>query len=145
MAMFMLGNADLHMASHLNTLALRAYQACEVSRSHKGFVETQSQLRVFWTLASLDIDLAFRIGIPPIISDLSDKDLPTENTSDPVGYPEVRGMNCGADIVRMRAELARIQLDTYRQLLSRSLTESRTIGSGSGKLESKYPFSVPAS
>ncbi|UPK97099.1 hypothetical protein LCI18_008034 [Fusarium solani-melongenae] len=124
MAMFMLGNADLHMASHLNTLALRAYQTCEVSCSHNGSVETQSQLRVFWTLASLDIDLTFRIGIPPIISDLSDKDLPTENTSDPAGCPEARGMNCGANILRMRAELARIQLDTYRQLLSRAAKRS---------------------
>ncbi|KAI8686789.1 Zn(2)-C6 fungal-type domain-containing protein [Fusarium sp. Ph1] len=124
MAMFMLGSADLHMASHLNTLALRAYQTCEVSRSHKGFVETQSHLRVFWTLASLDIDLAFRIGIPPIISDLSDKDLPTENPSDPVGCPEVRGMNCGANIMRMRAELARIQIDTYRQMLSSAANRS---------------------
>jgi hypothetical protein len=124
MAMFMLGNADLHMASHLNTLALRAYQTCEVSRSHKGFVETQSHLRVFWTLASLDIDLAFRIGIPPIISDLSDKDLPAENPADPVWCPEVRGMNCGANIMRMRAELARIQLDIYRQMLSSAANRS---------------------
>lgn len=118
MALFMLGNADLHMVSQLNTLALRAYQTCEVSRSHKGFVKTQSQLRVFWTLACLDIDLAFRIGIPPIISDLSEKDLPTENPPDPVWCPEAQGLNCGVNIMRMRAELARIQQDTYRQLLS---------------------------
>ncbi|KAI8724269.1 Zn(2)-C6 fungal-type domain-containing protein [Fusarium sp. LHS14.1] len=118
-AIFMLGNADLHIASHLNTLAVRAYQMRELSRSHQGCVQdTEIQLRVFWTLASLDIDLAFRIGIPPMISDLSGKDFPAETPLDPAWYLEVPGMDHGVNIMRHRAELTRIQHDVYHQLPS---------------------------
>ncbi|RSL81745.1 hypothetical protein CEP51_005611 [Fusarium floridanum] len=124
MAMFMLGNADLHIASHLNTSALRAYQMYHQSHSHGDRIQRESQLRVFWSLVNIDIDLAFTIGIPPTISDVSSEDLPAENPSDPAWYLDVPGMDRGINVMRLRAELARIQSAVYHQFLSATARRS---------------------
>ncbi|RSL60732.1 hypothetical protein CEP54_006584 [Fusarium duplospermum] len=124
MAMFMQGNADLHIASHLNTIALRAYQTCHLYSSRQDCVQAESQRRAFWSLATIDIDLALRLGIPPMISDLSSEDLPAENPSDPAWHLDVPGMDRGLNMMRLRAELARVQSDVYHQLLSTTARRS---------------------
>ncbi|KAF5010256.1 hypothetical protein FDECE_3574 [Fusarium decemcellulare] len=118
MTMFMQGTADMHIASHINTFAVRACQTYEASHADQVYSERSEQrLRAFWALASLDIDLALRTGIPPGMSDGDiAKDLPSERPLDSVGNLEVPGSDDIVNVVRLRAELTKIQFRVYRQL-----------------------------
>ncbi|KAF4974894.1 hypothetical protein FZEAL_8260 [Fusarium zealandicum] len=117
MAMYMQGSADMRIASHLSSFAVRAYQMFDAVHSREDLGE--HYLRLFWTLASIDIDMSFRIGIPPALSmdDIS-KDLPGEHPSEHNETSSTPDMEHGIDVMRHRAVLSKIQFEVYQQLLS---------------------------
>ncbi|EXL39725.1 hypothetical protein FOCG_17696 [Fusarium oxysporum f. sp. radicis-lycopersici 26381] len=124
MAMFMQGTGDIHNASYLNTFAVRAVQMFDAANPLKSLASgvdgAENRMRVFWTLAALDVDMSFRLGIPPAMIMMVDlaNGLPSEISSDQIGRPIMPGVDHPMDIIKYRAQLTKIQFDVYWQLLS---------------------------
>ncbi|KAM5358641.1 hypothetical protein ACJA88_015318 [Fusarium oxysporum] len=117
MAMFMQGTGDIHNASYLNTFAVRAVQMFDAANPLKsltpGVHGAENRMRVFWTLAALDVDMSFRLGIPPAMIMMVDlaNGLPSEISSDQIGRPIMPGVDHPIDIIKYRAQLTKIQFD----------------------------------
>lgn len=111
MAMFIQGTGDSPMASQLLSSAVRVAQMSLQRRQDDEATRSQSehQLRVLSTLVSLDIDFSFRNGIPPSVSRDDMAMFLPDSELDQVGE---------VDVSRYRAQLAKIQLEVYHQLLS---------------------------